>query len=233
MKKTPEKYFEEQVAVPDQAPDPRDLTAAEQAFLDKYVGLDQEKVLAGVRRVDPKAEQSLRFSGPAEVPEETEDREGMDDSVRSADDLQFITFSLGNREFAVPISVVQEVIRLVEPAKLPTASPLIAGVIDLRGRMTPLIRLRLLFGLGSDVAGKPRFIVVCRYRGLQVGLLIHSAAAMHRAEAKDIDWNISAHLGDAAELLLALMKVDDKLISILSIEKLVEGMLSQQGGIYG
>ncbi|MCM0756150.1 chemotaxis protein CheW [Desulfovibrio aminophilus] len=229
--KTPETYFIEDVKLPGEERGGA-LSQAEQAFLDKYVGLDQEKLLSKTPRVDPRGDAVMPgFAAKAEAWSEDEGTDaGFEARVREMSEVQLVSFAVDNREFALPIMVIQEVIKYVPPTKLPTAPSFIAGIINLRGKVTPLLRLRSLMGLPSGSGADDRFIVVCRHRGLQVGLMIQSVATMYRARHEDVDWGVAAHFGDSAEFLMGLLKNGDKLVSILSIDRLVEGVLRREGG---
>ena len=137
-----------------------------------------------------------------------------------------MSFSLLGREYALPITVIQEVIRYVKPTKLPSAPPCISGIINLRGRVTPLVSLRLLMGIPGEQ--EDRFIVICRHRGLQIGLMIGAVSTMYKASGNDLEWNVEGNIGVSAQLLMGLFKSNEKLISILSIDNLVQVVL--QGG---
>ncbi|MDO9631314.1 MAG: chemotaxis protein CheW, partial [Humidesulfovibrio sp.] len=153
--KTPEQYFVEDVRLPDVTDPGRTLTGAEEAFLDKYLGVDREKVLAQARRLDPRGDDSLAdFSGS----EDAAAIEHSDENMRNQKDIRLVSFTLMGREFALPITVIQEVIRFVKPTKLPAAPYFITGIINLRGRVTPLVSLRLIMGIPGDQ--EDRFIVI-------------------------------------------------------------------------
>ena len=92
--------------------------------------------------------------------------------------------------------------------------------------MTPLVSLRLLLGIPGEE--EDRFIVICRHRGLQVGLMINAVSTMYRASGAELEWGVESHVGVNAHLLLGLYKSGERLISILSIDNLVQGVL--QGG---
>lgn len=221
--KTPEQYFVEDVRLPDVTDPGRTLTSAEEAFLDKYLGVDREKVLAEAKRLDPRGEDSLAgFSatGAADAVEHS------DENMRNQKDIRLVSFSLMGREYALPIMVIQEVIRFVKPTKLPGAPHFIDGIINLRGRVTPLVSLRTLMGIPGEQ--EDRFIVVCRHRGLQVGLMINAVSTMYLASGDELEWNVEGNVGVSAHLLLGLYKSGERLISILSIDNLVHGVL--QGG---
>jgi purine-binding chemotaxis protein CheW len=222
--KTPEQYFVDDVRLPDVDDAGRALTSAEQAFLDKYLGVEREKVLAQAKRLDPRGEDVVAGIAPADVPAASE--EHSDEKMRGQSEIRLVSFSLLGREYALPITVIQEVIRFVKPTKLPSAPPCIAGIINLRGRVTPLVSLRTLLGIPGEQ--EDRFIVVCRHRGLQIGLMINAVSTMYKASGDDLEWNVEGNVGVNAHLLLGLYKSGEKLISILSIDNLVQIVL--QGG---
>ncbi len=229
--KTPENYFIENVQLPEEGRGGA-MSQAEQAFLDKYVGLEQDRLLAKTPRVDPRGDAVLAgfaAKGEADSGDQGTDA-GFEARVREMAEVQLVSFAVDGREFALPIMVIQEVIKFMPPTKLPTAPRFIAGIINLRGKVTPLLRLRSLIGLREDGGSGDRFIVVCRHLGLQVGLMIQSVATMYRAKHEDVDWGVAAHFGDSAEFLMGLLKNGDKLVSILSIDRLVEGVLRREGG---
>ena len=222
--KTPEQYFVDDVRLPDVDDAGRALTSAEQAFLDKYLGVEREKVLAQAKRLDPRGEDVVAGIAPGAEGQTTE--EHSDEKMRTQSDIRLVSFSLLGREYALPITVIQEVIRFVKPTKLPSAPACIAGIINLRGRVTPLVSLRTLLGIPGEQ--EDRFIVVCRHKGLQIGLMINAVSTMYKAAGDDLEWNVEANVGVNAHLLLGLYKSGEKLISILSIDNLVQVVL--QGG---
>ncbi len=229
--KTPEQYFVEDVRLPDADDAGRALTGAEQAFLDKYLGMDQDKVLAQARRQDPRGEDVVAgFAPPSGAAGQGQGEEHSDEQMRSQSAIRLVSFTILGREYALPITVIQEVIRFMKPTKLPSAPPYIAGIVNLRGRVTPLVCLRELMGIPGEQ--EDRFIVVCRHKGLQVGLMINSVSTMYQASGEDLEWSVEAHVGVGAHLLLGLYKSGEKLISILSIDNLVQGVLQGGGSVH-
>lgn len=222
--KTPEQYFVDDVRLPDADDLGRDLTSAEQAFLDKYLGVERDKVLAQARRLDPRGDDVVAGIAPGDGLVASE--EHSDEKMRSQSEIRLVSFSILGREYALPIMVIQEVIRFVKPTKLPAAPACIAGIINLRGRVTPLVSLRTLLDMPGDQ--EDRFIVVCRHKGLQIGLMINTVSTMYKASGDDLEWNVEGNVGVHAHLLLGLYKSGEKLISILSIDNLVQVVL--QGG---
>lgn len=123
-----------------------------------------------------------------------------------------------------------EVIRYEEPFKLPMAPAYMPGVVNLRGRILPVVRLADLLILegrrkaaaaAAPEGGKNGLIIICEGRGLQVGLLIDKLHTMFKAGQSDLNWNAEAHLGPSAELLSGLLETGEKLLGIVSVERLV------------
>jgi purine-binding chemotaxis protein CheW len=87
-------------------------------------------------------------------------------------EAQWVAFHLGAEEYAVPITEVQEIIRVPTIARVPAAPPFVAGVINLRGRIVPVVDLALRLGLASGEAGRARRVVVTHVGSITVGLLV-------------------------------------------------------------
>ena len=140
--------------------------------------------------------------------------------LKESEVVQFVSFYIEQQEYALPIEIVSEVIRYVAPTKLPASPDYLAGVINLRGRITPVVKLDRLLNV-VVVNEENKFIVVCKYRGLQFGLLINRIATMYRIEQQNIAWEIESGLGVNVEFIAGLIKGKEKIISILSAERII------------
>jgi purine-binding chemotaxis protein CheW len=123
---------------------------------------------------------------------------------------------------------VQEVIRYQEAAKLPSAPEFVAGVINLRGKMTPLVYLRDMLEINQERKTDDHFIIVCRRKGLQFGLIIERVHTMYRVPQSDIDWSIEAHLGINVDLISGLLKLGENLVAIVSVDRIVDYVLEKE-----
>lgn len=218
--KSPEEYFQEQNFSTDLPPDakPGEFTDAERAFMEKYMGVDAAVTLKsiglGMPGAEPSSSREARDAEPAE--------EALITVLQRATDLLLVGFFLGQQEFVVPTFAVQEVIRYMPPAKLPAAPSFVAGVVNLRGKVTPLIRLRELLGIGGGQEKEDQFIIVCRRAGLQFGLMIDKVHTMYRVTQSDIDWGIETHLGANIDFIAGLLKLRENLVGIVSVDRIVE-----------
>lgn len=220
MTKSPEDYFTEQdftVGTVDKST----FTPAEQAFMDKYLGVDQGSTLEKIginpevkREFDP----DLFSAMSAEEP--------LEDMMRRAPELQMVGFFIGAQEFTIPTVAVQEVIRSMPLARLPAAPAFVAGVINLRGKVTPLIHLRDVLEVRAPRQQEDKFIIICRRQGLQVGMIIERVHTMYRVPQKDIEWSIEAHAGINVDFIAGLLKLEDKLVSIVSVDRIIAGIIN-------
>jgi len=91
------------------------------------------------------------------------------------DDLiQLVSFRLGQEEFGIEILKVQEINRMVEITKVPQAPHYCEGVINLRGKVIPVINLRKKFGLDIQEWDRSTRILVCDVDGNVVGMIVDS-----------------------------------------------------------
>lgn len=92
----------------------------------------------------------------------------------------YLTFVLGNEKFAIPVDNVQEVVEFGQVTKIPNAPDYMLGIINLRGRILPLLDTRLKLGLTvSSVTSKSRIMVLDLLmdndKSLQIGALVDVA----------------------------------------------------------
>lgn len=212
-----------------------EFTAAERAFMQKYLGVEEGDILRRIG-IDPSRAgvAGAAADGAAGSLGVDDEAEALDARLRREPVLQMVGFFLGAQEFAVPTEAVQEVIKFSTPTRLPAAPSFVAGIVNLRGRVTPLVRLRELLGVpngdndGGDAAGsEDKFIIVCRRRGLQMGMMIERVHTMYRVPQQDIDWAIESHLGVSVDFVSGLLKAGERLVSIVSVDKILDCVLKR------
>ncbi len=217
--KSPEQYFQDQNFSPDPPTTaaPGEFSDTERAFMEKYMGLEAGATLKklGLEAPAPRdSEEAPAGAGPTE--------ESLDSIIRREPELLLVGFFVGSQEFVVPTLAVQEVIRYMPPTKLPAAQRFVAGVVNLRGKVTPLIRLRDMLEIPGSGEERDQFTIICRRKGLQLGLMIERVHTMYWVPQSDIDWNVETHLGNNAELIAGLLKHKGALLGIVSVDKIIE-----------
>ncbi|MHC1789993.1 chemotaxis protein CheW [Solidesulfovibrio sp.] len=226
-----EEYFEERVLLPEQGGGT--FSDTERAFLSRYMGEDFEAALKRQGLAQPAAVESISGELAAPVPvapapgdpgSEVSDAAALEAGLRDVRELKLVGFQVAGQEFAVPIAQVQEVLRAMPLTRLPAAPDHIAGVTNLRGRVAPMVDLSKILDL-STPSRDNRFVIVCRGRGMLVGLLVEAIAAMHQVSGQDVEWAVEARVGVASDLIAGLLKVGDGLVKILSVDSLFQKVL--------
>jgi purine-binding chemotaxis protein CheW len=219
--KTPEQYLIDSFFSPE-SEGPREYTLEERTFLSKYLGLELGAPQGGTGTPPRTAlgeDSGYDRVQRREYPKASE----IEKRLKRGEFLQLRSFTVHTRKYALPISVVQEVIRFIQPDRIPNAPPFIAGMITLRGRNTPIVLLEELFSIGAAGKKQPptRFIVVCRMGELQVGLIIHSVSTMYRVGERQVEWTEPLP-ENGSDILAGQFKEEEKSIRIIAIDRLVE-----------
>src|SRR5680860_622699 len=84
---------------------------------------------------------------------------------------RLVVFSLGGEEYGVPITLVQEIIRYSPPRPVPGSPMHVEGVINLRGRIIPVVDLRQRFGMGGLRPDEAKIVIV-EMPDLTVGVVV-------------------------------------------------------------
>ena len=102
-------------------------------------------------------------------------------------DLQIVGFRIGRETFGLPISLVREIVRVPEITPVPNAPDYIEGVINLRGRIIPVVDLRKRFGEKASEPSKKNRIVVVELEDRAIGLMVNSASEVLRIPPSEIE----------------------------------------------
>jgi len=92
-----------------------------------------------------------------------------------AGELQMVGFRVGQQSYALPIAAVREIVRPPEITAVPQAPEHVAGVMNLRGRILPVVDLRKRFGQPVAGSSKNRVLVI-EMDGKLIGLLVDAAS---------------------------------------------------------
>lgn len=145
-----------------------------------------------------------------------------EEGVRKDEELlQLVTFSIGEEEFGVEILKVQEIIRMLEITRVPKAPDFVEGVINLRGKVIPVIDLRLRFGLQAKDHDKKTRIIVIEINHMIVGFVVDSVSEVLRIPAGTIEPPPPVISGLDSEYISGVGKLDDRLLIMLDLNRLL------------
>jgi len=135
--------------------------------------------------------------------------------------IQLVTFSIAQEEFGVEILKVQEIIRTLEITRVPRAPEFVEGVINLRGKVIPIIDLRRRFGMESKVHDKDTRIIVIEISKMIVGFVVDAVSEVLRIPASTIELTTSIVSGVDSEYISGVGKLDDRLLIMIDLDKLL------------
>lgn len=140
------------------------------------------------------------------------------DTVTEGRTRQLVVFSLGAEEYGVPITLVQEIIRHTPPRPIPGSPSHVEGVINLRGRIIPVVDLRLRFGVAGDRPAESKIVIV-EMPELTVGIVVDEVREVLSVGADQCEPPPEG-AGDA-DYLDAVAKLEGRLLVILDMQRLL------------
>ena len=147
----------------------------------------------------------------------------MSESIQKHDGtlLQLVTFNISNEEFGIDILKVQEIIRTMEITKVPRAPEFVEGVINLRGKVIPIIDLRKRFGMDSRKHDSQTRIVVLELNRMIVGFVVDSVSEVLRIPADTVVPPPAVVSGLDSEFISGVGKLEDRLLIMIDLDKLL------------
>ena len=130
---------------------------------------------------------------------------------------QLVVFTLGAEEYGVPITLVQEIIRYTAPRPIPGSPPHVEGVINLRGRIIPVVDLRSRFGAFGERPEEAKIVIV-ELSEATVGITVDEVKEVLTVSGDQTEPPPEG-AGDA-EYLEAVAKLKGRLLVILDMTKL-------------
>jgi purine-binding chemotaxis protein CheW len=140
------------------------------------------------------------------------------------------TFFLAGEEYGVEVRQVQEIRRVTEITSVPRAPEFIRGVINLRGRILPVLDLRRRLALGEVAMDRAARIVVVRIKERLLGLLVDGASQVLKVKVSQIEPPPEEVLQQGGDYIRGVAKLDDRLIILVDLERLLAHELAAASG---
>jgi purine-binding chemotaxis protein CheW len=138
-----------------------------------------------------------------------------------ADEHQYCTFYLDGYYFGLDVLKVQEIIRYQEMTRVPLASPVVRGLINLRGQIVTALDLRRRLELSERPAGQLPVNVVVHTDDGAISLLVDEIGDVLEVSEKAFERPPETLTGASRELIRGAYKLEDRLLLILDTEKTV------------
>jgi purine-binding chemotaxis protein CheW len=158
-----------------------------------------------------------------------------DPGEQAAPSRQYLTFMLAGEEYGVDILRVQEIKGWDKVTRIPHTPDFVLGVINLRGSVVPILDLRRRFGLGAIDFGPTTVVIVVKVALEQdertVGMVVDAVSEVYDVNVGDTKPPPDVCGGVETIFVQALATMDDKMLILLDIDKLIGNSIDAAGAI--
>ena len=145
----------------------------------------------------------------------------MEEKSEDTQEGKFLTFSMGEEEYGIEIRHVTEIIGIQSITDLPDMPDYVKGIINLRGKVIPVIDVRLRFNMKERPYDERTCIVVININGIAVGLIVDSVSEVIDIPAGDIEPPPKVKKGEASRYIQGLGKVNDNVKILLDTRQML------------
>jgi purine-binding chemotaxis protein CheW len=135
---------------------------------------------------------------------------------------QLVGFRLGDEDYAIAITKIQEIILMKPITRIPQVPDYIEGLINLRGSVIPIVNLRKRFGLAPRDADDETRTIVVNIHDKTVGCIVDAVTQVMRISRDEIQPPPLSVLAIAHQHIAGLARLEDRLLIILDIERLFD-----------
>ncbi len=137
---------------------------------------------------------------------------------KSSLDGKFLTFVLSNEEYGIEILKVREIIGLMDITTVPQTPDHMKGVINLRGKVIPVIDLRMKFSMQEEEHTQETCVIVVEVNGTSIGIIVDSVSEVSDINGGEIEDAPNFGQGIDTSFIMGLGKVKEKIIIMLDID---------------
>jgi len=134
---------------------------------------------------------------------------------------RYVSFILGGGKYCIPVNQVVQILRHENVLDIPKAPRFVAGVVNLRGDIVPVVDLRERFGIAKPQDKKRERIVVTSLGGRPYGLLVDEVRELVDIPDEEITPDAGAAFGERPEFIRAAARRGDSLVFFLDLERVL------------
>jgi purine-binding chemotaxis protein CheW len=141
------------------------------------------------------------------------------DQERSNELTQLVSFHLDNEEYGVEVLKVREIIRMINITHMPNTPPYVEGIINLRGKVIPIISMRKRFGLMESEANSQTRIIIMDVGGELLGFTVDAVSEVIRISASEIQPSPTMAAGGIdQEFISGVTNHGERLLVLLNLD---------------
>ncbi|MDE5415538.1 chemotaxis protein CheW [Alkalihalobacterium chitinilyticum] len=134
---------------------------------------------------------------------------------------QLVTFKLANEEYGINISYVKDIISIPKITKVVTSAPSVLGMINLRGKVIPVIDLRDYFNLPTNSFNKKTRVIVVKISEAEVGYLVDEVTQVLKVNRNCLELCDENNTYVNTEIIEGICHLGERLITVLDFEQLI------------
>lgn len=134
--------------------------------------------------------------------------------------LQLVSFNLEKEEYGVDILKVREINKMMQITKVPKSPYYVEGVINLRGKIIPVVDLRIKLGMSKKEYDKDTRIIVVEVEDKTLGFIVDCVSEVLRIPKSVTETPPELVAGIDSEYITSVGKLDDRLLILLDLNKL-------------
>ncbi len=142
---------------------------------------------------------------------------------------KYLTFLLADEVYGLEILKVREIIGLMAITNVPGTPDYVCGVINLRGKVIPVVDLRRKFGMMTAEQTEETCIIVVNVKGIEMGTVVDKVYEVLDIPEEDIEDAPDLGMDVHTNVILGMGKVDKKITILLDINKILGGDAEELG----
>jgi len=146
----------------------------------------------------------------------------MTNTTENSEVIQLVGFKLGDEDFAVDISRVQEINRMLKITKVPNSQKFVEGVVNLRGKIVPVVNLRERLGFPKKEEDAKTKIIVTEINNSLIGFIVDEVREVIRISKDIIEQTPTIASSIEKDLINGVAKLEDRILILLNIENLFQ-----------
>lgn len=144
-------------------------------------------------------------------------------------ELEVVEFTLCGEYYGINVAKVKEIIRAdTEIVPIPDAHPSVIGVVNLRGRITPVVNLAKHLNLPSEFDQKSSRIIIAEFNKINVGFKVNTVTRIHRVSWKQVE-PPSGLINSKTGYAVGIIKIDNRIVFLLDFEKVASVINPEHG----
>ena len=133
----------------------------------------------------------------------------------------WVTFRLAGEVFALPVTAAREILRVSTITRVPHAPYTVRGIINMRGRVVPVVDFRVRLGLPEAAVGPKNRILIASARNRLLGLLVDEVEQVVSLDLNAVTPAPSDVMTERSEYIIGVCHLDNRLLILLDVERVL------------